>query len=107
MDLVYFGSGAFGLPTLDSLARTHTISAAILAGDAETGNSVITLAERMDAGMILGQSRRRIDPMQTAGELHDALAGDGPALVERVLSEHIAGRLAASQQDDSLVTLAP
>src|SRR5690606_11806687 len=53
------------------------INHAILAGDAATGNSVITLADRMDAGLILGQSTRTIDPQVTAGELHDRLAEDG------------------------------
>lgn len=83
------------------------INAAILAGDTETGNSVITLADRMDAGLVLGQSRRPVDPMLTAGELHDALAQDGRALVESVLSDHAAGRLRPVTQDESLVTLAP
>src|SRR5262245_32820260 len=61
------------------------INAAILAGDAQTGNSVITLADRMDAGLVLAQSRRDIEPEQTAGELHDLLAADGPALISSVL----------------------
>ena len=82
------------------------INHAILAGDARTGNSVITLADRMDAGLILGQSSRPIDPSQTAGELHDALAADGPALVERVLREHETGALTPRAQDESLVTIA-
>jgi methionyl-tRNA formyltransferase len=82
------------------------INHAILAGDAITGNSVITLADRMDAGLVLGQSRRPIEPGQTAGELHDLLAADGPALVERVLAEHAAGALRPVTQDESLVTLA-
>jgi methionyl-tRNA formyltransferase len=38
------------------------INAAILAGDARTGNSVITLAQRMDSGQILAQSECPIDP---------------------------------------------
>lgn len=83
------------------------INAAILAGDAETGNSVITLADRMDAGAILARSRRAIDPMQTAGELHDRLAEDGPALVLSVLSDASSGSLAPEAQDETLVTLAP
>lgn len=82
------------------------INHAVLAGDAETGNSVITLAERMDAGLVLGQSLRAIEPAQTAGELHDLLAEDGPALVERVLSAHASGTLDPLEQDESLVTLA-
>lgn len=82
------------------------ISAAMLAGDAETGNTVITLADRMDAGEILGASRRPIDPMVTAGELHDLLAADGPALVGSVLGDYDAGRLAGRRQDESLATSA-
>ncbi|MGE3108069.1 MAG: methionyl-tRNA formyltransferase [Phycisphaerales bacterium] len=84
------------------------INAAILAGDPETGNSVITLADRMDAGLILGQSRRAIDPMMTAGELHDLLSADGPGLVMRVLDEHARRMTAAGAvvQDESLVTKA-
>jgi len=83
------------------------INAAILAGDAQTGNSVITLADRMDAGEILGQSRRPVGPDQTAGELHDALAQDGPALVESVLNQFAAGTLERRVQDPSQATLAP
>ncbi len=83
------------------------INAAILAGDAQTGNSVITLADRMDAGDILAQSGRPLDPALTAGELHDLLATDGPALVESVLHAHAGGTLAPRSQDETLVTLAP
>ena len=83
------------------------INAAILAGDTQTGNSVITLADRMDAGLVLGQSCRPIDPDQTAGELHDLLATDGPALVETVLTQHAHNALEPVEQDESLVTIAP
>jgi methionyl-tRNA formyltransferase len=83
------------------------INAAILAGDADTGNSVITLAERMDAGLVLGQSRRDVPLDATAGDLHDLLAADGPALVEHVLSAHVGGGARGTLQDESLVTLAP
>jgi len=82
------------------------INHAILAGDAETGNSVITLADRMDAGLVLGQSRRPIEPHLTAGELHDLLSEDGPDVVETILSAHNAGTLVGSEQDESLVTSA-
>lgn len=83
------------------------INAAILAGDAETGNSVITLADRMDAGEILGTSRRTIEPRHTAGVLHDLLAADGPALVLDVLARHAAGTLRGQRQEESLATRAP
>ncbi|MCB9849023.1 MAG: methionyl-tRNA formyltransferase [Phycisphaeraceae bacterium] len=83
------------------------INHAILAGDTETGNTVITLADRMDAGEILGQSRRAIDPAVTAGELHDLLSADGPALVLDVLERHESGSLDPHRQEETAVTLAP
>lgn len=82
------------------------INWAILAGDERTGNSVITLAERMDAGLVLGQSARPIDPSLTAGELHDLLASEGSALVEHTLQQHRGNTLNPQSQDERLVTLA-
>jgi len=51
------------------------ISAAILAGRRETGVTVFRLVDRMDAGPILLQRETTIGPTETAGELHDRLAG--------------------------------
>lgn len=83
------------------------INHAILAGDAETGNTVITLADKMDAGLILAQSRRPILQGQTTAELHDLLASDGPQLVLDVLQQGQSGTLNPTEQDASLVTIAP
>ncbi len=83
------------------------ISAAILAGDVETGNSIITLADRMDAGHILARSRTPITPSTTTGELHDILANQGPGLVEQVLAAKLANSLHPEPQDESHVTIAP
>mgnify|MGYP006272095887 FL=1 len=91
------------LPRWRGAAPIHR---AILAGDEVTGNSVITIAQRMDAGAVLATTERRIDPDMTAGELHDALADDGPAAVLRVLDELAAGTLRGEEQDESAVTLA-
>jgi len=83
------------------------INHAILAGDTQTGNSVITLADRMDAGRVLGQSQRTIEPSYTAGDLHDLLAADGPGLVGAVLERYASGTLKPVEQDPSCVTIAP
>jgi len=83
------------------------INHAILAGDRETGLSVIAVAQRMDAGDVLGQVRMAIGPADTAGNLHDALSLAGPDLVSRVLVEHSECSLAPAPQDESRVTQAP
>ena len=80
------------------------IHGAVLAGDDETGNSVIRLAKTMDAGRVLGQSRRPVGDDQTTGELHDLLAADGPVLVRRVLAELAAGTAEEVSQDPALAT---
>ena len=82
------------------------INWAILAGDRTTGNSVITIARRMDAGFVLDRNETAIDPLETAGELHDRLAAMGPEVIGRVLAAHEAGRVEYHEQDESLVTRA-
>lgn len=82
------------------------IHAAILAGDLETGNSVITLAQRMDAGLVLATTRRPIIATHTTAELHDLLAEDGVAPVLRVLAEHADGTLQGQPQNEALATRA-
>jgi methionyl-tRNA formyltransferase len=83
------------------------INAAILNGDPITGNSVITLADKMDAGLVLATSSTPINPSTTAGQLHDLLANDGPPLVQSVLSQHATNSLNPITQTESLVTIAP
>lgn len=83
------------------------INWAMINGEAETGVSVITLAQTMDAGLILGQSSTPIQPDETAGELHDRLATLGPPLIEQVLNQHAAGTLTSHPQNDAHATRAP
>jgi methionyl-tRNA formyltransferase len=83
------------------------INWAILSGETVAGNSVIRLAQKMDAGAILGQSELPIGELETAGELHDRLAEDGGPLVLRVLDDLVASRATESLQDESQATLAP
>ncbi len=79
----------------------------IINGEPTSGNSVIRLAPRMDAGAVLGQSEVPIGELETAGELHDRLALDGAPLVLRVLEELATGRATETPQDESRATLAP
>lgn len=83
------------------------INWAIINGDAVTGNSIIRLAPRMDAGAILAISQVTIGEQETAGELHDRLAVDGAPLVLRVLEELAEGRAVETPQDETQATQAP
>ena len=92
------------LPKYRGAAPIHH---ALVNGETVVGNSVIRLAERMDAGDVLGQSELAVEPSETTGELHDRLADDGPGLVLRVLDELAAGTNVARAQDDAQATAAP
>lgn len=82
------------------------INSAIVSGDTTTGNSVITIDKEMDAGAVLGQSSRSINPEFTAAMLHDQLSHDGPELVLKVLQDRLHDRVEYLTQDPSQVTLA-
>jgi methionyl-tRNA formyltransferase len=82
------------------------INWAILAGDKETGNSIIRLAEKMDAGAVLAQSKLSIGETETAGELHDRLAQDGAPLMLATLQTLASGQGTEIEQDHSKATLA-
>lgn len=81
------------------------IQAAILAGDRESGNTVMLMDEGMDTGPMLAQEALPIGPRETAGELHDRLARAGAPLFLRTLEAHAEGRIRAVPQDDALATL--
>ena len=82
------------------------INRAMMAGDATTGVSVISLAERMDAGDVHAVRETAIDAAETAGELHDRLAALGPEAVLEVLERFGRGEIRAESQDESQATRA-
>lgn len=83
------------------------INWAIINGDSETGVSIITLAQTMDAGEILGQAKTSIAEDDTANILHDRLANLSPELLLETIDKIEAGKAELIKQDKSLVTKAP
>jgi methionyl-tRNA formyltransferase len=101
------GSANLHASLLPKYRGAAPINWAILRGETVTGNSVIRLAERMDAGEILGQSQTVIGEVETAGELHDRLAAEGAPLLLNVLNDLAADRAAPKAQDEAAATTAP
>jgi methionyl-tRNA formyltransferase len=83
------------------------INWAIINGESQTGISIIALAEKMDAGDILGQTATNIEPNETAGELHDRLAKLASPLLLETLDKIADGTATYTEQDHSKATLAP
>jgi methionyl-tRNA formyltransferase len=82
------------------------IAHAILAGDPETGVTLMEGTADLDAGPILAQAKTKIGD-ETRGELEKRLAKMGGELLEREMPRYLAGRLVRRPQDTKNVTLAP
>ncbi|QKT03492.1 methionyl-tRNA formyltransferase [Ectothiorhodospiraceae bacterium 2226] len=83
------------------------IQRAMLAGDAETGITIMQMDAGLDTGAMLRRVATPIDPRETAGELHDRLAPLGAAALLEVLEALAAGPLHGEPQDERLATYAP
>jgi methionyl-tRNA formyltransferase len=83
------------------------IQQAILAGDAETGVSIMRMTSGLDRGPVYRQRAIPVGPRETAGSLHDLLASAGAALLIETLPQILAGTLEARTQDDSGACYAP
>lgn len=79
---------------------------AILAGDRETGVTLMAMDEGLDTGPILDRERVPILPWDTGGTLTARLAGLGADLLARRLGDVAAGALPEAPQDDMLATAA-
>jgi methionyl-tRNA formyltransferase len=82
------------------------IARAILAGDTETGVTLMEGTAELDAGPILAQTRTKIGD-ETKGELEQRLAKLSGELLEREMPRYLAGKLVRRPQDPKQVTLAP
>ena len=83
------------------------IPAAILAGDAETGATIMRVRLALDAGPLLARVPVPIDPSDTTGTLTPKIAEAGAELLMRVLPAYAAGEITPVEQDEALATYAP
>jgi len=106
------------LPSLGYLINGHAsllprfrgaapIAHAILAGETETGVSVMRLEREMDAGPVAAMRSIAIGPDETTGSLTQRLARLTADAVADTVEEIAADRVVWTPQDHSLATLAP
>ncbi len=92
------------LPRFRGAAPIHR---AVMAGETETGVTIMRVEERMDAGPILLQRATPIRPEDDAGSLHDRLAVLGAAILAEALRVLAAGDGRWIPQDESRASHAP
>lgn len=82
------------------------IQRALLAGDRETGITLMRMDAGLDTGPMLLQERVGISADDDAQSLHDKLAALGARMIVAALTDAAAGRLRATPQPESGVTYA-
>lgn len=92
------------LPRWRGAAPIHR---AILAGDTETGVTIMEVVPKLDAGAMVSKGHVPILETDTTLTLHDALSEMGAMLmVEAMHTLQVSGHLDAEEQDEALVTYA-
>ncbi|HEX9495600.1 MAG TPA: methionyl-tRNA formyltransferase [Candidatus Limnocylindria bacterium] len=83
------------------------IARAILAGDRETGVTLMQGTASLDRGPVIASAATPIDPDETAGALTERLARLGGALLERELPAYLRGETVPTAQNESQAMWAP
>ena len=92
------------LPRYRGAAPVHR---AVMAGDTETGVSIMRVVHDLDAGAMLAVERRPIGPDETSPEVERDLAEIGARLLLDVVDQLAEGRATEAPQAEALVTFAP
>ena len=83
------------------------IQRSILAGDSETGVTIMEVVPALDAGAMVNKGTLTIGDTDTAQTLHDGLSEMGASLMVAAMNQLLVnGHLPAEPQDESLVTYA-
>lgn len=92
------------LPRWRGAAPIHR---SILAGDAETGVTIMEVVPALDAGAMVSKGVVKITETDTTQTLHDALSKMGAELMVKAMNDLVKnGALPSTPQDESLVTYA-
>lgn len=82
------------------------IQRSILAGDRQTGITIMHMEQGLDTGAILTQQACTIGENETAGSVHNRLAALGAELIATTLPRWAAGEIKPQPQDPQLATYA-
>jgi methionyl-tRNA formyltransferase len=92
------------LPKYRGAAPVHR---AVMAGDTQTGVTIMRVVQELDAGPMLATAARPIGPDETSAEVERALAEAGATLLLDVVDRLAGGELTETPQDDTQATYAP
>jgi len=83
------------------------VERAVMAGDRQTGVTIMRVVRALDAGPLLASTTRAISPDETAEQVESDLSILGAELLARSVEDIAAARASETAQDDALATYAP
>jgi methionyl-tRNA formyltransferase len=92
------------LPKYRGAAPVHR---AVIAGESETGVTIMRIVRELDAGPMIAWTVRPIGPDDTSDEVERDLARLGADLLVRLIDDVAAGRATETPQDHTRATYAP
>ncbi len=104
LDLPRFGCLNIHASLLPRWRGAAPIQRAILAGDPETGITIMQMDAGLDTGAMLSKTKVPIHDADTAASLHDTLAATGAAAIVAALANYVS--LVPAAQDDARATYA-
>jgi methionyl-tRNA formyltransferase len=104
LDLPRLGAVNVHASLLPRWRGASPIQAAILAGDTESGISLMQMDAGLDSGPVIAAESLQIGEQESAGSLHDRLAELGGSLLVRTLPDILEGRVRPAVQDQTKVT---
>ncbi|MFZ5858642.1 MAG: methionyl-tRNA formyltransferase [Chloroflexota bacterium] len=107
LDLPEFGCINVHASLLPRWRGAAPINAAILAGDEETGVTIMKMDVGLDTGPMLAKRAIRLTRDLTAGAAFETLSTLGADLLLETLPEYLAGNLTPTPQPEEGVTYAP
>jgi len=106
LELAPFGAWNIHASLLPRWRGAAPIQRALLAGDRETGISIMRMNAGLDTGAVLAQHRLPLAADDDAGTLHDKLAALGAHAIVAALATLQAGRAHAVEQSEAGATYA-
>lgn len=107
LDLPRFGCVNVHASLLPRWRGAAPINAAILAGDDETGVTIMQMDVGLDTGPMLAKRSIRLNPDDTAGSVFQALSTLGADLLIETLPDYMDGRIIPQPQPEDGATYAP
>jgi methionyl-tRNA formyltransferase len=98
LDIPRYGAVNIHASLLPRWRGAAPIQRALLAGDAQSGISIMQMDAGLDTGPVLAQRAVDLEPDENAGTLHDKLAALGAEMIATVLEDMAAGRAQAEPQ---------